>query len=198
MIPVTKQQEPGTFNAAVRQPGRAAMQAHTGAWSGKAFWNHHNYWSVCLDDLHTLYGELCAYIAVKIVRHKTQGIKGASVEHFVPVKIDRSLAYEWDNYRLVCGMANSERSDIVPFLDPFTVPANAFQLLLNSGKVIATPDAARLNEQAVKNTLKVINNQMFASYRADLFKRYQDQPEILQQESPFIYQEALRQGALSA
>lgn len=205
MIPVAKQPEPDTFDATVRQPGLAAMQAHTGTWSGKAFWNHHNYWSACLGDLHTLYNETCAYLAVRIARHKTLDIKGASVEHFVPVNVDRSLAYKWDNYRLVCGLANSERKDTVPFLDPFTVPANAFQLLLNSGKVIAAPTAAGLDTRAVKNTLKVINNQMFACYRADLFERYitkpkdgKPKPDALKAESPFIYQEALRQGALPA
>ena len=194
MIPVTRQPEPASFDNNVRTPGIAAMRNHNGAWTNRAFWSFHNYWAACLDEMYALYDETCAYICVHIARCSVMGIKGASVEHFIPVKDDRNHAYEWDNYRLVCGASNSLRGNLTPFLDPFTLPPNFFTLLLNSGNVIA-PHADPY-DPAIKNTLSVINNRMFTLYRADLFARYRTQPAVLRTESPFIYQEAVRQGRI--
>lgn len=196
MIPVTKQPEPESFDIAVRQPGNAAIREHKGNRTRKAFWDNYAYWSECLDDLHALYNETCAYLGVRIARQAMLGIQGASVEHFVPVSIDHTLAYEWSNYRLVCGMTNSERGNTVPFLDPFELPLDTFRLLLNSGKVVTSAKTQKLDSKAVANALKVINNKTFATYRASLFARYKEQPDALREESPFIYQEAVRQGQL--
>ena len=194
MIPVTRQAEPATFDENVRAPGTAAMRNHQGDWTSNAFWNFHNYWAACLDEMYTLYGETCAYICVHMVRRSVLGIKGASVEHFIPVKDNRNLAYEWDNYRLVCGAANSLRGNLTPFLDPFALSQHFFELLLNSGNIIAPH--ADPNNQAVRNTLSVVNNPIFTKYRAELFARYKAQPVVLKRESLFIYQEAVRQGKI--
>lgn len=196
MIPITPQPEPLTFDAQVRQLGLAAMNAHRGNWTNRSFWNRHRYWSNCINDMHILYMQTCAYLGVMVNRLVSLPIGVASVEHFIPKSIDRTLAYEWDNYRLVCSLANSERGDMEPFLDPFTILPGTFHLFLNSGFVVKNPNIKGLDDQAVYNTLKVINNNCFMDYRAKLFKSYKDNPSVLQQESPFIYAEAVRQGAI--
>lgn len=103
MIPVKPADEPDTFDELVRQPGLRA-----------------------LPDLMARYNNLCAYTALYI----EDGTGDPTVDHFTPVSSDWHNAYEWSNYRLACGQANTNKG-LNRSLDPFDIKDDWFELPLN-------------------------------------------------------------------
>jgi hypothetical protein len=90
VIHVDLQPEPPTFDELVRKPGQRALAERREELTP--------YWRACLPDLHERYRGICAYLCVMIPR----GTGARSVDHLAPKSKRRELAYEWDNYRLVC------------------------------------------------------------------------------------------------
>jgi uncharacterized protein (TIGR02646 family) len=198
MIPVVAQPEPPSFDAKVRQKGRAWMQA-----------NHFDpaqpfppktkikpYWTDCLSDLHTAYSGICAYMCVYI--DKVTGAK--TVDHFAAKsKATAQEAYEWQNYRLVCALMNSRKNDFSDVLDPFQMSDSTFTLDLLSGRIAANPQHqdAVLAEQAIKRLN--LNHSECCELRVQWFQDYfakRIASDYLKQKSPFVWQEAERQGLL--
>lgn len=199
MIPVTPQPEPASFDTTVRQPGLAWLNnkglrlADPLPKSTKP----HPYWQTCLDDLHRSYAGVCAYLAVYIER----ATGATSADHFVAKSANAGLTYEWDNYRLACMTMNARKRAFDDVLDPFTLPPDVFHLELVSGRLFVNPAITGPLADEAKATLERLkldspNNQ---SMRA---RHYQDyaQSDIsaahLCKMSPFVWQEAQRQGLL--
>lgn len=64
----------------------------------------------------------CAYCESKML-HVTYG----DVEHIVPKKVDKALAFEWSNLTLACDVCNTKKGAHVDILDPYGVdPADNF------------------------------------------------------------------------
>lgn len=116
VIPVRPADAPPDFDARVRQPGLRWLEAHgisldTRLEPGTKI---HPYWRECLDDLHTSYDGICAYLCVFVERCTG----GASTDHFVAKSTMAGLAYEWSNYRLACATMNARKRDFEGMLDP--------------------------------------------------------------------------------
>ncbi|MDQ7831869.1 MAG: hypothetical protein RDU30_09055 [Desulfovibrionaceae bacterium] len=199
MIPVDAQPEPASFDAKVRQKGLAYLK-RKGFDPGSVPPHSpklHPYWRDCLDELHQSYNGICAYLCVYIV--KVTG--GCSVDHFVAKSKQPDLAYEWGNYRLACSRMNSRKREYDDVLDPFTVGKDWFHIELVSGRIYPNPELKNRQRLAVQKTIDRLglddagNREMRAGhYQGYCENKYTS--EYLQEQSPFVWQEAHRQGLL--
>ncbi|MET0405047.1 MAG: hypothetical protein ABW123_21705, partial [Cystobacter sp.] len=121
MIPVTPQPEPVSFDTQVRQPGMAFLAKVPRP--SKADWKGHEHWRDASKEMHTAYSGICAY-SCHWIPHDT-GWK--TIEHFLPKANYPALAYEWSNFRLVCGVLNGRKSNRT-VLDPFAFKSPCFIL----------------------------------------------------------------------
>lgn len=199
MIPVTPQVEPAAFDAEVRVPGNAWLAAKAlnlaaplpKGTKPPAFWRE------CLDDLHTLYGGVCAYLAVYMER----ATGAASVDHFVPKSAAAGQTYEWSNYRLACHAMNARKRAFDDVLDPFVMPADVFRLELVSGRIFVN---SSITGQLLLDAIATIDRLRLdsSSHREIRARHYQQyiQNDIssnhLRKMSPFVWHEANRQGLL--
>lgn len=199
MIPVHLQPEPASFDALVRQKGRAYLQKQGIVLTGpvQSELKILPYWRDCLDDLHRSYGGVCAYLAVYIER--VTG--GSTADHFIAKSTDAGQAYEWSNYRLACSTMNSRKRNYSDVLDPFDVQANWFRLELTSGRIFTNPTLDTRLRNAVQQTIDRLslddggNREMrarhYEEYCSGLYTA-----TYLQRRSPFVYLEAARQQLL--
>ena len=105
MIYVERQPEPEEFDECVRQPGQEYLKSNPNPTSRE--FSSHSYWRKISVELHSVYGGICAYTCHWISRDTGW----RTVEHFMPKKAHPHLAYEWDNFRLVCGRLNGRKGD---------------------------------------------------------------------------------------
>lgn len=197
VIPVTEQPEPDTFNKQVREPGQAwvrrkGLDPRAPVPRGTKL---KPCWRECLDDLHSAYGGICAYLSIYIER------VAGTVDHFVPKSVMLSLAYEWSNYRFAWGPMNTRKGAAEDVLDPFTLQSGMFQLELVSGRIYPNPKLPKEAGEAVARTIRRLS--LDDSYCRDIrARRYLDYVEgevtatYLASHSPFIHYEADRQGLL--
>ena len=149
--------------------------------------------------LHTAYSETCAYSC-----HRIALLTGFStVEHFVPIKVDPQKAYEWDNYRLVCGRLNGRKGAHQDVLDPFDLADNVFALDFPSLQVKPGSGLGSQLEDdvwATINRLRLNDDETCVSDRQELVRDYctcEISFDHLRKEAPFIAHELERQGLVS-
>lgn len=115
MIRVRPRPPPADFDARVRQPGLHWLRSHP-------IGSPENYWLRCKTALAEAFEHRCAYLALRT--------RAGEVDHFISCSEDRSLAYEWSNYRY-CESAINKRKSRLPaakWLDPFEVEDGWFEL----------------------------------------------------------------------
>lgn len=199
MIPIDLQTEPTSFNGDVRQPGVKWLNdngiALTGRVPAKTVIPPH--WRKCLDDLHSAYSGVCAYLCVFVSR--TTG--GASVDHFVAKSALAGDAYEWSNYRLACSRLNSRKREYSDVLDPIGLTAETFHLNLLNFSIAPNPTLSPTEMQLAKRTAKRLglDTPWARAERGDLYNEYlagHIDADFLQRRSPFVWYEANRQGLL--
>ena len=199
MIPVARQPEPGMFDANVRRPGLAWLAAGGIALTRPApkglKWK--TTWTACLPDLRKAYGAICAYVAVYVELVVGNG----SVEHFAPKTHRVDLAYEWDNYRYVCGRMNGRKSDYTDVLDPFALTATPFELNFGDFRVSVSPaiDPALASDAATTIARLKLNDADCRRLRENHYNEYllkRISRDKLRDESPFVFAEAQRQNLL--
>lgn len=187
MIHVSFVDEPASFHANVRVPGNAALAAGTDPLPP--------HWTKCIDDLHEAYGRVCAYVCIRIPR-----VVGAhSVDHLIPKSKDRSLAYEWSNYRLACSLMNSRKGATDDVLDPFDVQDGWFELDLVYGQLRPSPAVTDAQREAIDRTIArlKLNDAECRGARLEILDDYLDEQftfEFLERLSPLIAREARRAG----
>ncbi|MBY0505193.1 MAG: hypothetical protein K2X03_14870 [Bryobacteraceae bacterium] len=103
-----------------------------------------------LPDLYEAYSRTCAFAAVRIER--VTGFR--SVEHFKPKSQYPELAYDWDNFRLVCGLMNGRKKDYADVLDPFELPENTFTLNPVSGEILVNPKCSVALAKKAESTIE--------------------------------------------
>ena len=137
MIPVQPRPEPEGFDARVREPGLAWLDAvrervHA-ITEPRAYWRE---WPECSRALRAAFGRRCAFAAMRI----SEG----HVDHMRSWRWCRDagqpeLTYEWSNLRYVMPAVNSRKGDRV-VLDPFEVQPGWFVVALPS-LLLRTTDA---------------------------------------------------------
>jgi hypothetical protein len=203
VIPVTPQCEPVDFDATVRQPGLNWLRERVKDVSMPlpiGFRWTMTHWTACLDNLGDAYGWVCAFAGVRIPKV----VGSPTVEHFRPKSQYPTEAYEWTNFRLMCGLLNGRKGDYEDVLDPFALPERTFCLDLSSGAIYPNPTLEKSNptlyEQA-KATIKrlKLDSNDCRTMRLERFDHYvqgKTDREYLELDSPFIWYEAQRQGLL--
>ncbi len=190
LIPVARQQEPTSFEALVRSPGRAFL-ALTPNPTGRQF-KQHQYWRRCLNDLWTSYSGVCSYSGIWINR------VDSSVDHFIPKSTDQQLAYEWDNYRHAHKLTNKAKANALGILDPFNLAADWFVLDFDSFFVLPNVNLTRTQEGQVRFTIRVLdlNSTGLVDLRRAVIKQYSVNSDLafLDRRYPFVAYELRRQG----
>jgi hypothetical protein len=191
---VVRRPEPPDFNMQVRVPGRAFLKRGR-APSAQDF-KDHNYWRRCLSDLHRSYEGICAYSC-----HWIPFDTGSrTVEHFKPKEMYPHLAYEWSNYRLVCGTLNGRKGFNTDVLDPFRVRSGWFvlkfpSLLVTPARGLRPMVATRV--QRTIDRLRLNDDETCVQARLTYVREYRDQNiswDHLRRHAPFIAFELERQG----
>jgi hypothetical protein len=198
MIRVLMQPEPTIFDAQVRIPGQRFLRQCPHPTTRQ--WKSHAYWTRILCDLHTAYGGICAYSCHWIpydTGHDT-------VEHFRPKTPFPDEAYEWTNYRLVCGTLNGRKGTDQNIIDPFQVTDGWFvldfpSLLVRPGAELSQDDASHvlhtirqlgLNEEGTCLKARLRYVQCYCTRQITF--------DHLRNEAPFIAREIHRQGLVDS
>ncbi|HEV7660832.1 MAG TPA: hypothetical protein VGO55_13420 [Allosphingosinicella sp.] len=201
MIPVSPADEPGNFDAKVRQPGLnwLAGKGLAGLAALPPKTKIRAYWTECLPELLSAYDRICAYASLKI--HPVTGAH--SVEHFAPKSRAPNVAYEWNNYRLACAKLNARKNNFTDVLDPFLLQSGTFELGVLDGSISPSKSLTAPNlalAQATMDRLNLDDQEMRAArlYYIDQYLQGRFDSDFLREESPFIWFELQRQGLLKS
>lgn len=124
--------EPERFDVQCRQKGAEWLKKHPKA-SRRPGQRPKDYWSPFKAQLATAFGERCAYGAM----YEPVG----TVDHFVPIDADETLAYDWGNFRFASAWINSSKRKSTKVLDPLRVRAGWFEILLPSLQLVPVKEA---------------------------------------------------------
>lgn len=120
----------------------------------------------------------------------------------VPKSCDWSLVYEWSNYRLACGLMNSNKGESRDVLDPFEVEPGWFALELVTFQVIPGPRAEGATLVRVRETIGRLRLDRWTRISRQM-KQYWDEYfagriawQYLSTRAPFLASEMRRQGKL--
>lgn len=192
MVPVDRGRlvEPAGFDAACRVPGNEWLAAHPEQGRPPA------YWSAFKAPLADGFFDLCAYCAMNV--------PDGTVDHFVSISEDRSLAYEWTNYRFASGGMNSSkgRASSSDLLDPFAVGAGWFVILLPSLQMVPTDQIPVVFRERAKKTLArlgLIDDERVIRQRRQWYAMYQNgrlSIDGLRQMAPLIAEAVVAAGEL--
>ncbi len=153
------------------------------------------YWRESLDDLMAAYHQVCAFTCFRI--HEVTGWRTA--DHFAPKSKHWDRVYEWDNYRLACGLVNARKKDFSKFLDPFAIEDGWFHLELVAFQIIPNPTLDLTLRQQIDTTVTALGLNDFRRARERDAERYWQRDisyRSLVTESPFVAKELRRQNRL--
>ncbi|HYO67942.1 MAG TPA: hypothetical protein VEU33_17880 [Archangium sp.] len=161
MIPVARVPEPPDFNARVRRPGQEWLLRNPHAERPR------DLWSPFRARLMEGFKNRCGYTAMWDLNGK--------VDHFRSIKRDRSLAYEWSNYRYASQWLNSSKR-AGEVLDPHEVGEGWFEILLPSLQLVMTskvPLEARPLAEATLRALPIVHDERILRQRRAWYAEYQ-------------------------
>ena len=195
MIRVQEQPEPSDFEERVRRAGRRFLGDNPRP-SARAV-AARPYWLRAAKQLYNAYGGICAYTC-----HWIAFDTGSrTVEHFVPKSTTPALAYEWSNFRLVCGRLNSRKRCHQDVLDPFAIENGVFSIKFPFMTI--RPSAglpAELAAQARSTMTRLrLNDETCITARLSWIREYcagHIDLDYLRRHAPFIHREIHRQGLL--
>ncbi len=126
MIRVAPSTEPANFHQSCRQPGNAWLVGNPDPQAKLP-----NHWRQFIPDLAAGFGNRCGYLAMWDLI--------GTVDHYLSTHTNRTLAYEWSNYRYATGWVNSSKQALgSEILDPFRVREEWFEIDLASLHLQAT------------------------------------------------------------
>lgn len=182
MMRFGRKKEPDLFDERCRQRGRAWLVAHPG------YDRPYDYWSEFEPDLRNVFGGLCAYCVMFVMKAQT--------DHFIPVSILKAtnrheLAYEWKNFRYGEAVLNGRKSKHV-ILDPFLVKDEWFEMSLPSLQLLLTDKVPKGRKKIAELTMEKLglrDDEVIVRYRRGWFELYQDRHldlEGLSRRAPLI------------
>lgn len=164
MIHFERIPEPPAFDEEARMPGNQWLENHPDAKRPRDFWSRFK------NDLAEGFRHLCSYTVI----HEPVG----TVDHFISFNRDKSLAYEWDNYRFASGWINSSKKTADDaILDPFEVEDDWFEILLPSMQMRLTakvPEEHRAKAEFTLERLHLKNDPRVIRPRRIWYQMYQE------------------------
>lgn len=133
------------------------------------------------------FGDLCGYSALYVAN--------GEVDHFVSHDEDRSLTYDWNNYRYAAGWLNASKKSVrsTEILDPFEVEDDWFEILMPSLQFVATdavPPDKRAQAERVLTRLHLGHDERVMKQRREWYRMYMDGEistlEALAKKAPLI------------
>lgn len=193
MISVKIKPEPETFDDTVRQPGKGFLE--TVPAEKKVDYTNREYWRRCIPDLMSAYSNICAYTSTYI--EKVTGF--GSVEHFLSKDDHREYAYEWSNFRLVCGRMNGRKGKEVGLVDPFSMPTELFELDIPGALIRVWKADSDEQRQSAEKTIRVLklNDEMCIEHRLTWLTEYANShvdADYVARRAPFVHRELVRKG----
>jgi hypothetical protein len=189
VIHVDPAPEPPGFDERVRKPGQRWLER-----DGTT--NTPGYWRRAARPLRKAFHDRCGYTAMWLSAPGT-------VDHFVSRDEDRSLAYEWKNFRYAAAWINSSksalRSDQV--LDPFEVEDDWFEIALPQCELFVTercPPSHRERAQTMLARLQLGKGEDVVAYRQEWYRMYLEGEltlEGLERKAPLIARAIRKQQA---
>lgn len=171
--------EPPTFDQKARQPDIQWLREHPDAKRPR------DYWTLFKPDLADGFRDLCGYSAM--------WVPNGTVDHYVSVRADRGLAYEWSNYRYAAGWINSsKRNADAQVLDPYEVLDGWFEILLPSLQLVVTgaiPADLRARAELTLERLHLRDDERTLRQRREWYRMYQDGEltlDALRRKAPLI------------
>lgn len=163
MIRVERAPEPPGFEARVRTPGRRWL-----ALGGKSA---PGYWRRVLHELREAFQDRCAYTATWLSAPGT-------VDHFVSRDEDRSLTYEWTNFRYAAAWINSSKSALRAdqILDPCEIGEDWFEIVLPLCQLRVTercPEALRGRARFMLSRLGLDHGPNVLPFRKRIYEMHQ-------------------------
>ncbi len=198
MIPVIQKitPDPDRFENEVARPGRIFLAKNTSP-KGKD-WKGHEYWRAAIPWMKSTYGQVCQYSS-----HWISSDTGFnSIEHFQPKDLQPEHAYEWNNFRLVCGRLNGKRG-VKPVTDPFLIPEGLYEIVFPALLVRVSsgypPDLTDLAKKTI-DILGLNDENTCVSNRKHWFFAYKNREinfEFLKKVAPLLANEMDRQMQLN-
>ncbi len=200
MIGVARAPEPENFSTTVGVKGQKLLRtSNLRPPVESKFWKGKEHWRDALDELGDSYSWVCAYAAMRIER-----VTGSrSVEHFKPISIYPSLAYDWNNFRLVCGLMNGRKGNFEDVLDPFeiAVTERIFDLNPLSGEIRLHIECPQRFKKLARTTIQRLKlddarcNQARLEHIDSILKKDWSEAESKRQ-SPFVFARLREQGLI--
>ncbi|MBC5793702.1 MULTISPECIES: hypothetical protein [Sphaerospermopsis] len=193
MIPIKPQPEPDDFDEKVRKKGEEFLSKVPNP--EKKDWTNRDYWRRALPDLYKACNHICVYSA-EWIPYQTGS---PAVDHFIPKSVKPELAYEWDNFRLICSKINSNKGTKEEIIDPFFLPIDSFILDFPSMVIKPNPNLLEPLKKRVIYTIKELklNEETWRLGRSDKLVDYcknEYSLDFLKRRYPFIAYELERQG----
>ena len=196
VIPVEEQPPPADFDTTVRRRGQRFLQNNPHPTAHEL--SRRPYWRSAIKGLYDAYGGICAYTS-----HWMAWDTGSNtVEHFVPKSIAPQLAYEWSNFRLVCGRMNGRKRSHQDVLDPFRLNNGVFWLDFPSLQVKPSDHLPRpLRDRAWSTISRLdLNDETCCDSRLAYVTEYcigGVSLDHLRRRAPFLHRELTRQGMVA-
>lgn len=187
MIPVAHPiPEPPDFDTECRVKGNAWLAVHA---SGRPT----DRWSPFRLNLADGFADRCGYGAMYIA--------SGTVDHFVGCDEDRSLAYEWSNYRYVDNWLNSSKNKhpSASLLDPFEIQPGWFEIDLPSLQLRLTdavPPELRERAEFTLTRLPLRDDERVIRQRRGWLEMYEEGTPLaaIEKKAPLIAQAIRRQN----
>ena len=196
MIRVDLQPVPNDFDNIIREPGMKFLA--TTPHPTQAQWKSHDYWSRVKEELYDSYQHVCAYSC-----HWIPPEGSRTCDHFIPKDRKPTLAYEWKNFRLMCGVLNGRKQNRTDLLDPFRIQDAWFTLEFPSLLVFPNDTLSAYLSKRVQTTINVLKLNDDGTCRATRrhwLRAYCTQGipiDFLRSMAPFLTKELERQNLVS-
>jgi uncharacterized protein (TIGR02646 family) len=195
MITVAKAGEPPQFDATVREPGKKFLDGL--AAGQKVDFRGREYWRKIIPELYAAYGGICAYTCHWIAPDTGSD----TVEHFRPKSTYPNLAYEWTNFRLVCGRLNGRKANFEDVADPCSGIDGWFEILFPSLQISVRNGLSGHDDALARSTikrLKLNDNRCIKGREAYIEPFCKDEitMDYLDKCAPFLARELIRQDLL--
>lgn len=197
MIRVEPVPEPANFNTNVRQPGLAYLNTQPPGiavdFSGREYWRR------ALSELGSAYRSICAYTCHWIAFDTGSD----TVEHFIAKSLHPELAYEWSNFRFVCGRLNGRKGAHTDVVDPFAVVDGMFEIQFPSLQITAGEQLLPADREVAESTINrlKLNDERCIRARQTYLLEFRDQQisfDYLARHAPFLAKELERQGIVNS